>query len=280
MISLFPSLVDGDFLGLPIFSLSSCALFPLYHISSVFTENFAQARVVVGLPGRPVAGIVIDVHVGLVQVRVILPRQLSQLIVGIPDGPGGRRILVSDSGDVPDGVIDIGVPGGGVTYNRFTGTDQAGGASGADLLVLITHRLGEACIFIRRGGFLRQAVHAVVPVRYGRPVVQTATENLQLGQRTDAASVSAGSAVVIRIPVAHSSIVVRFAVLHESAILLFSPICDQCPIAFHSHIVYTASMLSHFIVMLIISDPPYIVGGIIINFRSVSKTFEIVKFIF
>ena len=150
----------------PFFSSFLCSLpiIPLYHISSVFTENFAQARVVVGLPGRPVAGIVIDVHVGLVQVRVILPRQLSQLIVGIPDGPGGRRILVSDSGDVPDGVIDIGVPGGGVTYNRFTGTDQAGGASGADLLVLITHRLGEACIFIRRGGFLRQAVHAVVPV--------------------------------------------------------------------------------------------------------------------
>ena len=160
---------------------------------------------------KPIACVVIGVHVGLVQVRVILPRQLSRLIVGIPDGPGGCLILVSDSGDVPDGVIDIGVPGGGVTYNRFTGTDQAGGASWADLLVLITHRLGEACIFIRRGGFLRQAVHAVVPVRYGRPVVQTATENLQLGQRADAASVSAGSAVVIRIPVAYSIIVVRFA---------------------------------------------------------------------
>ena len=107
---------------------------------------------------KPIACVVIGVHVGLVQVRVILPRQLSQLIVGIPDGPGGRLILVSDSGDVPDGVIDIGVPGGGVTYNRFTGTDQAGGASGADLLVLITHRLGEACTMFRCNGLRRQAV--------------------------------------------------------------------------------------------------------------------------
>ena len=226
---------------------------------------------------KPIACVVVGVHVGFVQVRVILPRQLSQLIVGIP-----RHLaaLVGDPCDIAVGVVGIRVCGRGAVHLRLVRADLPGGAPAAELPVPVAHRLGEACIFIRRGGFLRQAVHAVVPVRYGRPVVQTATENLQLGQRTDAASVSAGSAVVIRIPVAHSIIVVRFAVLHESAILLFSPICDQCPIAFHSHIVYTASMLSHFIVMLIISDPPYIVGGIIINFRSVSKTFEIVKFIF
>ena len=226
---------------------------------------------------KPIACVVVGIHVGLVQVRVILPRQLSQLIVGIP-----RHLaaLVGDPCDIAVGVVGIRVCGRGAVHLRPVRADLPGGAPAAELPVPVAHRLGEACIFIRRGGFLRQAVHAVVPVRYGRPVAQTATENLQLGQRTDAASVSAGSTVVIRIPVAHSIIVVRFAVLHESAILLFSPICDQCPIAFHSHIVYTASMLSHFIVMLIISDPPYIVGGIIINFRSVSKAFEIVKFIF
>ena len=157
---------------------------------------------------KPIACVVVGVHVGLVQVRVILSRQLAQLVVGIP-----RHLaaLVGDPCDIAVGVVGIRVCGRGAVHLRLVRADLPGGAPAAELPVPVAHRLGEAGIFIRRGGFLRQAVHAVVPVRYGRPVAQTATENLQLGQRTDAASVSAGSAVVIRIPVAHSIIVVRFA---------------------------------------------------------------------
>ena len=66
--------------------------------------------------------------------------------------------LVGDSGDVAAGVIGVGIPGGGVSYGRLIRADLPGGAPGADLLVLITHRLGEAGTMFRCNGLRRQAV--------------------------------------------------------------------------------------------------------------------------
>ena len=81
---------------------------------------------------KPIACVVVGVHVGLVQVRVILPRQLSQLVIGIP-----RHLaaLVGDPCDIAVGVVGIRVPGGAVPRLRLVDLHLPGGAPGADVSI-------------------------------------------------------------------------------------------------------------------------------------------------
>ena len=81
---------------------------------------------------KPIACVVVGVHVGLVQVRVILPRQLSQRIVGVP---GHKAVLVGAFGDVPVGIIGVRVPGGAVPRLRLVDLHLPGGAPGADVSI-------------------------------------------------------------------------------------------------------------------------------------------------
>ena len=81
---------------------------------------------------KPIACVVVGVHVGLVQVRVILPRQLAQRIVGVP---GHKAVLVGAFGDVPVGIIGVRVPGGAVPRLRLVDLHLPGGAPGADVSI-------------------------------------------------------------------------------------------------------------------------------------------------
>ena len=81
---------------------------------------------------KPIACVVVGVHVGLVQVRVILPGQLSQRIIGVP---GHKAVLVGAFGDVPVGIIGVRVPGGAVPRLRLVDLHLPGGAPGADVSI-------------------------------------------------------------------------------------------------------------------------------------------------
>lgn len=115
---------DGPHLGQPVASV-----LVLLHGGG---SGERAGGVVVGLPGRPVAGIVIDVHVGLAQVGVILPGQLARRIVGVP---GHKAVLVGAFGDVPVGIIGVRVPGGAVPRLRLVDLHLPGGAPGADVSI-------------------------------------------------------------------------------------------------------------------------------------------------
>ena len=108
---------------------------------------------------KPIACVVVGVHVGLVQVRVILPRQLSQLIVGIP-----RHLaaLVGDPCDIAVGVVGIRVCGRGAVHLRPVRADLPGGAPAAELPVSVAHCPAEAaCLPLKKNLMkLQNTIHS------------------------------------------------------------------------------------------------------------------------
>ena len=108
---------------------------------------------------KPIACVVVGIHVGLVQVRVILPRQLSQLIVGIP-----RHLaaLVGDPCDIAVGVVGIRVCGRGAVHLRPVRADLPGGAPAAELPVPVAHCPAEAaCLPLKKNLMkLQNTIHS------------------------------------------------------------------------------------------------------------------------
>ena len=108
---------------------------------------------------KPIACVVVGVHVGLVQVRVILPRQLSQLIVGIP-----RHLaaLVGDPCDIAVGIVGIRVCGRGAVHLRPVRADLPGGAPAAELPVPVAHCPAEAaCLPLKKNLMkLQNTIHS------------------------------------------------------------------------------------------------------------------------